>query len=106
MYTILYYSSEIEQEILDLPESLQARYIHYTERMQRYGPNLGEPHTKALGEGLFALRLQGKEGFARIFYCTMRGKQIMMLHCFIKKSRKIPVRELKIAVARMKEVKK
>ena len=51
MHTIRYYSNEVEQEILDLPESLQARYIHYSGRMRKYGPNLGEPHNKGTWRG-------------------------------------------------------
>jgi hypothetical protein len=48
-YTIVYYSSSVQSEILALPETLQARYIGLTARMQLHGANLGEPHTKALG---------------------------------------------------------
>jgi phage-related protein len=49
--------------------------------------------------------VKGKEGIARIFYCTMIEKRIHMLHCFIKKSQKIPDKELSIARKRLKEVK-
>ena len=104
-YTIEYYSSEVEQEILSLPDTLQARYIGYSERMRIHGSHLGEPHTKALGKGLFELRLTGKEGIARVFYCTVIGKRIVMLHSFIKKTQKIPPKELAIATERLKEIK-
>ena len=70
-----------------------------------YGPNPSEPHIKALGEGLFELGLQGKEGIARVLYCTTGAKQIVMLRSLIKKTRKIPVREMKIAMSRKREVK-
>ena len=63
------------------------------------------PHTKAIKDGLFELRLKSKEGIGRIFYCTLVNKQIVMLHSFIKKSQKTPFRELKAAVSKMKEVK-
>ncbi|WP_232367243.1 type II toxin-antitoxin system RelE/ParE family toxin [Desulfocicer vacuolatum] len=71
-----------------------------------YGPNLGMPHTKALKGGLFELRMKSKEGIGRIFYCTIVGKRIVILHSFIKKTNKIPSKELKIAISRMDEVKK
>jgi phage-related protein len=51
------------------------------------------------------LRLKAAEGIARVFYCTMVGKKIVMLHQFIKKTDKTPTRELAIARKRMKEVK-
>ena len=70
------------------------------------GPNLGEPHTKAFGDGRFELRLKGAEGIARVFFCTLVGKRIVMLHSFIKKSDRTPVRERVLAENRMKEIKR
>ena len=69
------------------------------------GPNLGEPHTQAFGEGLFELRLKGAEGIARVLFCTLVGRRIVMLHSFIKKSDRTPLRERKVAELRMKEIK-
>jgi phage-related protein len=69
------------------------------------GLNLGAPHTKAFGDGLFELRLKGAEGIARVFFCTLVAKRIVILHCFIKKSDKTPLREREIAEVRLKEVK-
>lgn len=105
-WDILYYSEALQQEILQLPPTLQARYIHLTARMRIFGADLGMPHTKAMGNGLFELRLKGAEGIARVFYCTMVGKKIVMLHQIIKKSDKTPKRELDVAAKRMQEVKK
>ena len=104
-YTINYYSAAVQEEILALPDTLAARYIVLTRRMAALGPNLGEPHTKAFGEGLFELRLKGAEGIARVFFCTLVGKRIVMLHSFVKKSEKTPVREREIAEHRLKEIK-
>ena len=68
-------------------------------------PNLGEPHTKPFGNGLFELRLKGAEGIARVFFCTVVGRRIVMLHSFVKKTNKTPLRELEIAESRLKEIK-
>lgn len=104
-YTITYYSEAVQADILDLPDTLAARYIVLTRRIVALGPNLGEPHTKAFGEGLFELRLKGAEGIARVFFCTLVGRRVVMLHSFIKKTDKTPPRERRTAEARMKEVK-
>lgn len=69
------------------------------------GPNLGAPHTYAFGEGLFELRLKGQEGIARVFFCALVGRRVMMLHSFIKKTQRTPQREMEVARKRMKEVK-
>ena len=103
-YTITYYSEAVEDEILALPVTLQARYATLTRRMLDVGANLGEPHTEAFGGGLFELRLKGAEGIARVFYCTQIGQHIVMLHCFVKKTQKTPPRERRIAEARLKEI--
>jgi phage-related protein len=88
-----------------LPAGFVARFLRYAERMKLYGPDLGMPHTRAMGGGLFELRLKAAEGIARVFYCMLVGRRIVMLHQFIKKSEKTPRKELEIARKRMKEVK-
>jgi phage-related protein len=103
-WKIDYYNSKVETEILDLPEGLLARYFRLTDLMLEFGANLGMPHTKAIENGLFELRIKGKEGIARTFYCTKVDKRIVMLHVFVKKTQKIPAKELKIAFERMTEV--
>jgi len=104
-YTIDYHGVAVQAAILALPPTLLARYVALSQRMERSGANLGEPHSKALGGGLFELRLKGAEGIARVFYCTLPEQQIVMLHCFVKKSNKIPTADWELALGRMKEVK-
>lgn len=106
MWEITYYDESIEDDIFELPEGLLAKYIRLTETMTEYGPDLGMPHTKAMGKGLFELRIKAKEGIARVFYCVVINKEILMLHMFIKKQQKTPEKELKLARIRLKEVKK
>ena len=104
-WKIIYYNEELQHWTENLPVEIRAYYARITERMEIYGPNLGLPHTRPMGEGLFEIRAQGKEGIARIFYCTVINQKIVMLHGFIKKTRKTPRNELKTANQRMKEVK-
>lgn len=73
--------------------------------MEIYGPDLGMPHTKAMGGGLFELRIKASEGIARVFYCTVANHRIVMLHQFVKKTDRTPPRELAVARRRMKEIK-
>ena len=97
-YPIDYFSVALQQQILELPDALAARYVVLARRMVAIGPNLGMPHTKAVGEGLFDLRLKGAEGIARVFYCTVMNRRIVMLHSFIKKTERTPKRDLVLAV--------
>lgn len=103
-WEIGYFSYEVQRAILELPAGIQARYVHLTERMLTFGPNLGMPHTRPLGDGLFELRMKSSEGIGRVFFCSLPGHRILMLHAFVKKSAKTPPRELRIARARIREV--
>jgi phage-related protein len=102
-WTIAYYSESLQIEIQSMPVGLLARFLRYADRMLIYGPDLGMPHTRAMGDALFELRLKAVEGIARVFYCTVAGRKIVILHQFIKKSQKTPSREIAVARRRMKE---
>jgi phage-related protein len=104
-YSIHFYNQHVQTCIMHLPPGLQARYIGLTSRMIEFGPNLGLPHTDSFGEGLFELRLKSIEGIARVFFCTMVEKKIVMLHSFIKKTNKTPRKEIETAKSRMKKIK-
>lgn len=103
MYIIEYFSEPVRISINNLPLTIRAKYSGYAIRMQRFGPNLGMPHSRAMGDGLFELRVKGAEGIARIFYCVVIDKRIVMLHSFIKKTQTTPARELEIARRHKKE---
>jgi phage-related protein len=102
-WEIRYYDERLQLAVLALPTGLLARYLHCTDRMMEFGPDLGMPHTRAMSGGLFELRLKSREGIARVFYCTLVGRRIIMLHQFVKKTDKTPPKELNLARQRLKE---
>lgn len=104
-WAVTFYSKRLESEILAFPSGFLARFLRYAERMEAFGPDLGMPHTRALGGGLFELRIKAAEGIARVFYCTIVDNRIVFLHQFVKKTEKTPAKEFDIARQRMKEVK-
>jgi phage-related protein len=103
-WTVSFYSRRVEDDLLELPAGLVARFLRYAERMEICGPDLGMPHTRAMGGGLFELRLTAAEGIARVFYCTVVGRRIVVLHSFVKKTGKTPPREVQTARRRMRDV--
>lgn len=105
-WNVSYYSSSVEEQLLDWPKKILAKYLFITRLMIDHGPNLGEPYTKAFGKGLYEIRAKGQEGIGRVFFCTTVGHEIVILHQFIKKTQKTPANELEIAYKRLKEVKK
>ena len=103
MFTIHYFSETVRLNVAGLSLEMRARYAAYTERMKQFGAHLGMPHSRALGDGLFELRLKDANGIARVFFCVAQGQRIVMLHSFIKKTQATPKRELDIARRRKKE---
>jgi phage-related protein len=69
---------------------IKAHYVALADRMIERGPDLGAPHTKNIGHGLFEIRIKAAEGIARVFYCTQMRNEIVMLHAFVKKTQAIP----------------
>ena len=104
-WQVSFYNEKVETETLSFPPGILANFLHIAEMIVEYGPLLGAPYTKPLGEGLFEIRAKGKEGIGRSFFCTVKGKEVIVLHSFIKKSQKTPKNVLKIARNRLKEVK-
>jgi len=104
-WTISYYNESVENAVLALPNGLRERYFRLTDLMIDNGANLGGNRTKHIEDSLFELRVRGKEGIARVMYCTVVNQKIVMLHCFTKKTQKTPKKDLKMARKRLKEVK-
>jgi len=103
-YEIHFFSEQVEAGVFALPKTLTARFFALADRMEQYGPNLGEPHTRPMGDGLYEMRLKGLEGIAHVFYCATVDRRIVMLHCFVKKTQKTPGKELETARRRLKEI--
>jgi len=100
-----YYNAKVAATIEAWPNGIRASFLRITETMREHGPDLGLPHTRAMGDGLFEIRAKGREGIGRAFYCTVVGQRIVILHAFVKKTEQTPQRELDTARARLKEAK-
>ena len=103
-WKISFYSETVEEEALDLPPGILASFLRITELIEEFGPDLGRPHTAPLGQGLFEIRAKGREGIARSIFCTVKGREIVILMTVIKKQNKIPKYQMETAKKRMKEI--
>jgi phage-related protein len=103
-FGVNYFHERVLAEIESWPVDVVADYARLVELLIEHGPNLRLPHSRAFGGGLFELRPKGRSGIGRAFYCFMLGKQIIVLHAFIKKSQQTPDKELKLALKRFKEL--
>ena len=89
MWNITYYTRKVFIEIMALPTTLRAGYVFLAGKMKEKGPNLGMPYTRAMGDGLFEIRVKGQEGIARVFYYTQINHEIVMLYSFVKKRKQL-----------------
>jgi phage-related protein len=103
-FEINYFHARVLAEIESWPVDVVADYARLLELLIEHGTSLRLPHSRAFGDGLFELRPKGRSGIGRAFYCYMVGKQVIVLHAFIKKSQQTPDNELKLARKRLKEV--
>lgn len=83
----------------------RSKIAHNVRLLRQYGNMLGLPHSKALGEGLYELRIRGKEEL-RVLYCFVKQKTVYLLHAFKKQKQQTPQKDLGLAVSRMKELTK
>jgi phage-related protein len=96
---------KVETETLSFPAGILANLLHIFEMIEEFGPDLGKPHTYPIGKELFEIRAKGKEGIGRSLFCYLNDKEVVILHSFIKKTRKTPKKDLELAKRRIKELK-
>lgn len=85
-----------------LPAKTQARFVFLAKELTSRGPILGMPYSKKIANHLYELRIKGSDQ-VRLLY-SYRHSMIYLLHGFKKKTEKIPIKELKIGIKRLKEI--
>ena len=103
-WKVTFFNLKVKEETLNFPDGILANLLHILEIIEKFGPNVGKPYTASMGQGLFEIRARGKEGIGRSMFCTLKGKEIIILNSFIKKTQKTPKKEIDIARKRMREI--
>ena len=65
---------------------------------------VGAPYVRHLTGPLWEMRLKGKDGISRALDVTIRGRRVVVVRVFVKKTQKTPRREIDLALQRAKEV--
>lgn len=94
--------NSLEKFIQSLEKSTIAKILRIIDLLETFGPRLGMPHSKKIADSLFELRIRSTQE-VRIFYCFHKAS-IVLLHGFIKKSNKIPKKEMRTALQKLKEL--
>jgi len=80
-------------------DELSTKIFGLLEILDELGIHLGPPKLKKITKEIYELRIVGKISI-RIL-CSFFGGEIYILHAFIKKSQKIPLKELETAIHRL-----
>lgn len=84
-----------------LSNEARVKVFRIIKLLRDYGVLLKEPYTKQIRGKIRELRIRDSHGAIRILYFTYTGKRFILLHGFIKKTDKTPLREIEIAEKRM-----
>lgn len=97
--------SRVRDELEALPVDMKARFRRIVELIQNYGlEQMREPHVRHLEGALWEMRMKGRDGISRAIYVTARGRRVVVVRVFVKKTRQTPRREINIAMQRAREV--
>lgn len=95
----------VDAELEALPADMRARLAHIARLIEEMGlERVGEPHLKHLDGRLWEMRLKGRSGISRALYVVARGRRVVIVRAFIKKTQKTPRHEIDLALARAKAI--
>lgn len=97
---IRFFDGSLEKFIKSLEKETIAKVLRVVDLLELFDRNLKLPHSKKITRDIFELRIRGSQEI-RILY-VFHGSDIILLNGFIKKSQKIPRKEISIAIQRMK----
>ena len=95
----------VDREIDALPADMRARFVRISELLAAVGlERVREPCVKHLQGPLWEMRMTGRDGISRALYVTVRDRRVVVVRVFIKKTRKTPHSEVRLALQRAREV--
>ncbi|MBS4007241.1 MAG: type II toxin-antitoxin system RelE/ParE family toxin [Clostridium sp.] len=93
----------VEDFLLSLNSKLRAKAYSDILLLKKLGINIREPFSTAIKgvryKGLFELRVKFSSDVTRIFYFLYKKNTFILLHGFVKKTNKTPIKELEKALS-------
>ena len=86
-----------EDFINSLDKKLRAKFYRMIQMLKENGPNLREPYSKHLQDGIFELRPTVATNAVRVLYFFFIERRIVITNGFIRKTQQTPSSEIKIA---------
>ncbi|OIO29822.1 hypothetical protein AUJ22_00750 [Candidatus Nomurabacteria bacterium CG1_02_31_12] len=99
MKRVKFLRDDIYTFLLSLDDVTTAKIINSLELLDELGEQIRPPRSKKVIKDIYELKIVSNLS-VRIFFTFYKG-EIWILHAFIKKSQKIPKKELDVAVYRL-----
>lgn len=101
-YEVIFYDKADGTEpakdfMLSLDKKMRAKMLRTISLLADNGPDLREPCSKPLSEGIFELRAKVGSDISRVLYFFIVGRRVILTNGFIKKTQKTPPAELERA---------
>lgn len=90
-------TAPVETFLDSLNPKMRNKAVRSLELLEEFGNTLREPNSKAVGDGLFELRIKFSSDISRIFYFFYVENKIVLTNGFVKKTPKTPSAELELA---------
>lgn len=93
----------VREWLLEISQN-DRRIVGYDVQTVEFGWPIGMPVCKPLGDGLWEVRSDLRDGtIGRVIFCILGGDMVL-LHGFVKKSQKTPAQDIELARKRRKEL--
>lgn len=92
----------VKEFIYSLDEATFAKILRNIELLEKFGAMLKMPHCKKINKELYELRIRGRRE-VRILCVFIKGG-ISLPHGFVKKSDKIPLKDIELALLRLRDL--
>jgi phage-related protein len=104
-WSVEFLNKAVRAEMDEMPEDILKDFFRISRRIEAVGiTKIHEPHVKHLEGKLWEMRMQGRDGMARAIYVIAKGKRVVVVRAFIKKTEQTPRSEIEIALKRAQEV--
>lgn len=96
---IRFFDEEVGEFLKSFEKNTDSKVLRTLNLLETFGSELRMPHSKKILGGLFELRIRGTQE-VRVLY-TFQKNSVILLHAFVKKTQRIPLKELHCALDRM-----
>ena len=107
MYEVIFYADKrgrypADEFLDDLQPKIRAKVEKWMEKLEEEGPNLPRPFADIIRGKIRELRIVFGSNYYRFLYFFF-GKKIVITHGFLKKTDRIPIREVQRAEGMMQD---